>query len=380
MFANLPKPIYDETFTSWIYRCSRHNHQMASVYECLVISSKTEHGIPSYEDPDFDSEGSFFQTASCILRRDASKLYEYFKPRDLWVVPWNNRHYFCPDCILQDVAQNKLPSWRKSWCYVTTTHCELHKTQLCSLSTYPTKEKAWQAFQQVARERVDPSMSLDSRKWLSKHACKLRYMMCLKVTNWLARHSQPKVEFFKNAIVDKQYVICFKGIMELLLQPSTQVTAAGYAKHAFKLGKLINRTPFLSKFPNIWRVGALLSTAHERMSAIMLAGWIMSLYSDEEMKLIYRIFESTGCPFPKNKKHLASFAVGFEDRPTYQKMRSMFYPLKLEVLNCAGEYLSAIETHSWMFTSGEDFLWRRKYNVLIRWTYDPYDEPSPEDI
>ena len=64
-------------------------------------------------------------------------------------VDWRCRRFFCAECLKDDVANRKLPAWRKGWCYKMSIYCMTHGCKLSRFTGELGPGKAWDAFIQV---------------------------------------------------------------------------------------------------------------------------------------------------------------------------------------------------------------------------------------
>ncbi|MCE4081763.1 TniQ family protein [Pseudomonas nitroreducens] len=64
-------------------------------------------------------------------------------------VDWRCRWFFCAECLKDDVADRRLPAWRKSWCYKTSIYCMTHRCKLSRFTGDLGHGKAWDAFVQI---------------------------------------------------------------------------------------------------------------------------------------------------------------------------------------------------------------------------------------
>ncbi len=160
-------PNFDETLSSWLFRCSLNRHIIK--FTRLELAERPLHWWEGLEFRSADPDVDFFSASQRLGegREDINPewLSVYFGLRNGTAVEWSYRRFFCPDCLRNDVANGHLPIWRKSWCYSQSCICSMHKKELVALSDASRYSKAWDAFVQecnsVSRSNVaeDPWFS-----------------------------------------------------------------------------------------------------------------------------------------------------------------------------------------------------------------------------
>lgn len=149
-FIDLPKPVYDETLASWLFRCANNRRSRAGQRFRLEDRPKTWWVGIELKTADADTD---FVAAENKLREAGyetnSKILErVFAPQKNNFVGWSFRRFFCAECLRQDVSEGRLPAWRKSWCYEYASVCAIHRKQLDILADPSHISKAWDAFVQ----------------------------------------------------------------------------------------------------------------------------------------------------------------------------------------------------------------------------------------
>ena len=179
-----PKPVYDEVLTSWLFRClyNTKNASYEAAHLRLIIKEMCETGRQG-GDPDFDFESNNFFALQKCLGIDKKTLEFYFRPKQAWLLPWENRSQFCYNCLIDDIASHKLPAWRKSWCYANILRCEIHNRELDFIPLPPTETKPWDYFEgHFYKLRISPEPSKRAeRMWESPKAAKLREVLYKRI-------------------------------------------------------------------------------------------------------------------------------------------------------------------------------------------------------
>lgn len=316
-FHNLPRPVYDETFTSWVSRCGSNRHIHMSSLLNIRVTPDVIGGCVVYEDPDFDFKSPYFLSASSLIGVDLAQLESAFSPKTNWLLPWHQRKYYCPECLIDDVRRGRNPSWRKSWCYAYSSHCYLHKKLLIELPGQLSANKAWDAFSDYVSMR-NTYLHADS-KWSHSNPAALRFLLQQKALRLAGASHSAYCKSAKNAC----NFIYFKVITQVFLQARTASTHAGAARHLFSSGRVpINRS--LAGYPDSLEIGALESSSHERMCGVILAGLVFSFYSRRDIEFTKSIYKYTGYYFPGDKYRLGRMAFEFVSRNDYLYVKSLF--------------------------------------------------------
>lgn len=335
-FRGLPRPVYDETFTSWISRCGNDKRIHLSSLLDICVTHRIAGSSLVHEDPDFDFDSPFFLSATSLIDVSLHQLRSAFSPKSKWFLPWHQRKYYCPDCLIDDISQGRIPSWRKSWCYVFSSHCIFHKKQLIEFQGMPSTEKAWDAFVEYANLK-NKSSEIKS-KWSSATPTKLRYLLQIKAL----RIAGVGPSLYCSQSTSLRTFDCFKVLAQIFLQASTTHTPPGAARHLFFSGRLpINRS--ISGYPDVLEIGSLEANAHERMCGVILSGYILSLYSSRELKVIRRIYSYTGYIFPEDKYRLGFWAFDLDFKKDYLYVKSLFDIFPSPFLNKVKRFIEGIE-------------------------------------
>lgn len=158
-FKGLPKPAADETLASWLFRCAVNRRSRVGQRLQLELRPKTWWVGAELKTADADTD---FETAHKKLREagydiNSAILERFFAPQGDRFVDWSFRRFFCADCLRQDVANGRLPIWRKSWCYEYASICISHSMRLDSLDDSSRYSKAWDAFVQHCNSNANRS-------------------------------------------------------------------------------------------------------------------------------------------------------------------------------------------------------------------------------
>jgi hypothetical protein len=160
-FKGLPKPAVDETLASWLFRCAVNRRSSVGLRLQLEVRPNTWWVGTELKTVDADAD---FETAHKKLCEagyaiNSALLERFFAPQGNRFIAWSFRRFFCADCLRQDVANGRLPIWRKNWCYEYASICIMHSKRLDSLEDSSRYSKAWDAFVQHCNSNANRTPS-----------------------------------------------------------------------------------------------------------------------------------------------------------------------------------------------------------------------------
>ncbi|WP_432783451.1 hypothetical protein QZH45_16205 [Pseudomonas corrugata] len=237
------------------------------------------------EDPDFDRSSFFFASVCQILRIDADRAWLFFKPTAKDFTPWKNRLHFCALCIERDIAQGRLPSWRKSWCYSFSINCAEHMVELSIGSVRPSLAKAWNCFSEFIQQEKS------IQRWDAPLFLRLRACVANRLCRWLINYRRNTSIGSLCNFLEALYILSLK-VLTFHHPAGYAIYLAGYKKrrHASVNAELYD----------ILLEGPGESLPRERFIALLIAGWILDLIPDGEMALVIKKLRSVGVEFPNN--------------------------------------------------------------------------------
>jgi len=285
LFSGLIKPGYDETFTSWVYRCSKSMPELGAHLKSVHGFYLLNPDRTLTEDPDFHRSSFFFTSVCQILQIDADRSWLFFKPAVKDLTPWQNRLHFCALCIERDIAQGRLPSWRKSWCYSSSINCAEHMVELSIGSVTPSLAKAWNCFSELIQQEKS------IQRWDTPLFIRLRACVVNRLSRWRLNYRRNTNPGSQYNFLEVLYILSLK-VLTYHHPAGSAIYLAGYKKrrHAFAN----------TKFYNILLEGPGESLPRERFIALLIAGWILHLIPDGEMALLTNKLRSVGIEFPNN--------------------------------------------------------------------------------
>jgi hypothetical protein len=285
LFTGLIKPVCDETFTSWVYRCSKGlpelNAHLKKFHGFYFLNANGR----LTEDPDFDRSSFFFASVCQILRIDADRSWFFFKPANKDLTPWHNRLHFCALCIERDIAQGRLPSWRKSWCYSSSINCAEHMVELSIGAVRPAPAKAWNCFSEL----IQQYKSIE--RWDAPLFIRLRACVVNRLSKCRLSFGHDFDTGSQYSVLEALYILSLK-VLTYHHPAGSAIYLAGYKKkrHIFEN----------AKFNDILLKGPGESLPRERFIALLIAGWILELIPGVELALLGNKLRSVGVEFPSD--------------------------------------------------------------------------------
>lgn len=329
MIKNFPRPIADETFNSWIFRCSHHK-------SCSTISDDDLFEIPSpwrleYEKgaSDFDfycelSIASKVMKATCLSE---SALEQLFGRGSRFSLSSTFANAFCPTCLVEDVKARGLPSWRKSWCYVDVAYCLKHKRLLCGIDAKLDESKAWVAYAMknpIESASDDGLIEKPAKFQLSSGA--VRNHLGMKAQRWISGlYSKDivKVKGTDYSIAGREAARCARALMSLFLKKKTYHYGAGIARWYFCNSRHEWDGRHLS-FMEALTAGLRESTPFQRMVALIFTAWVSGVYSQGEIEAFVRFCRKQGYCWPTSVDELARETFSLSTHTEYMQYVELF--------------------------------------------------------
>lgn len=363
-FLTVP-PVADETFSSWVFR-----YINSSAAQKIGVTRADDFIVHEGEDPDFDMDSPFLEQVKSSLVN--VEFYEdFFRAKSDWLLPWMARRHYCHKCLRDDVAQKRLPSWRKNWCYAFSTHCVEHR---CLLSRYEfhdqSIDKGWKAFaSHISPHVADPARV---RLWGLEDGGRLDrifYVLARKAVAWNFHAPTAQMQEVENFLDRRQ---CFLALYRIFLQAKTRRIRKSLVRDNFTGG----RSEYLLQnydYPMAMDVGLHLSTAYQRVCAIIMAGIMMSVFTPAELDLLHRIAENTSCWFSAPQDSIGRRAISVHSRSDYYYIRSLFSGMSPSVLKEIGEFIWGVESKTSI--QGVTFPSVARDKAWMKWQFDPHETP-----
>lgn len=278
-----PRVVPDETFTSWLFRCSLNKG-------CGAMSQKmgeTYCSLDTEMDYDFDFSNNDFFELCHHLQIAPSLISVYFKPATALLLNTRFRLSYCPLCLREDISSYGLPVWRKTWCYVSAPFCMRHQVLLVHLSDFLPFVKSWDAFAN-RKPILDPQHVYypRARLWGGVPIALLGVDVGIKVQAWLSALRIPaRYSRATNALPIGPLVVATEFLLQHFLHSTAPGNSGGLARmwFSYRRGRMLHRD-------RSWRAclknGAGEATPYQRMMALLLLGYVFDVFSDTDLRRI----------------------------------------------------------------------------------------------
>lgn len=307
LFFGLPAAGVDETLSSWLFRCSINSR--VQNFKRIGLSEKPTSWWEGLEFKSIDPDVDFLQASKRFARNLNSSLCEnieqFFSFTRGDVVDWQYRRFFCRDCLRDDVANGRLPMWRKSWCYAHSSICMMHEKQLESLNDVSRYSKAWEAFTKVCNSDLRVGAFAEWRRG----------------GFWSATVSRVEGSMINN--VDSECSIqqdLFKKLFSIFLQAPYRNGRGGAARiHCYTEKGIRFAAP--TSLEDSFSIGPSTADPPSRIGSFMLAAILLNVLPLSRYSLITKIFEGgrSGVILPGDIHLAAAFPA--VDRAGYQALR-----------------------------------------------------------
>jgi hypothetical protein len=304
LFKGLTEPLYDETLTSWLFRCSVA--QSTVCFDRRGLQARPEWWLSRDRlhsaDPDFDFKAIFARSAAEMLNLDLGVIAEFFSPRSGAMVGWQARHLFCPECLRQDIAQWRLPGWRKAWCSEDSVYCLEHRYELVRLRSTPKYSKAWDAFCQTCNDSTIPS------GWEDLQLARYRISCVTRIKAWISSN---------NSNAGAVSVALFKKLYCLFLQLPFRGTYGGAARVFFQ-SSATPRPIETSVLKDSIELGPATADTSSRFGSLMFCAMFLVVIPPHRIKKMITLGESMSVNWPFYAKLNRSIFLPSVDRQGFE--------------------------------------------------------------
>lgn len=307
-FEKFSSPVCDETFSSWLMRNS-FNRNVWSVTGRELDACRQAARMIGGGDVDRASE---LVAAGKVLPQllTIRKLATTFRLSDTRVLSSHYLLTYCPQCLADDVACGRLPSWRKQWRQYGYCICDKHETPvILSVLQHPKPDpffRAWEAyceyvqspFFRLKRRLVSGTLSAEQLMIREKKLA----LLILRVQRWIAnqvlsgkfsRLTQSGARFLLNV---------------LLHEPIPKRSQGGFARAYFDSRDLAH--VFYTSNRSLGDLHGFYLSASPRQTllAYLLIGIAYDVVSHSEAIFIKGVMEISKADFPTCRSEI-SFAA-----------------------------------------------------------------------
>ncbi len=306
-FYGLPKPLHDESLSSWLTRMF-HLHYVDSTFETEILRlAARDPGVKGDLDLIYKSS-AFLDLFKCIQR---PQILAQFEMVESHTVPSGVDDKYCRLCFQNDISACQTPIWRKSWKMRGASVCVLHDRPvlLSRLIERPKdlRDRGWQGYQEyldspLSRLDVDFALRRAAPNAVVANNRKL-LLLTQRVQHWYQRVLCDKAG--ENA-GNGQVCSGLQFLMGLWLHSSTHYRLSpGIARTYFHVPF---RSPSIGITEKITSPQVSIDTASPREIAVAywLLGIAYGLITPEEGKLINQITRSESAEFPTTRLQVAA--------------------------------------------------------------------------
>lgn len=326
LFPGLPRPVDDETFSSWVYRCSIGRCSETFALEQLQKQPEWiwNGRFTVVQDPDFDFNTKLVINACDLLRIDITRVIRVFSPSDVRIVPWERRIVFCNECFRDDIRAGRLPAWRKRWCYTNAIHCTHHSIFLTRLKVNPSISKAWSGFTEVCNssENLQRVIQIANLSRFAKVA--LRRVNC-----WLNSQSSSNKD-------EENLKRLFYALYCVFLQYPTRRSHGGVALGFFERKRNLVTADFLN-FQESLMKGIEAASPLNRFGCYMLIVLLMDVLPSKMIQVFNHLITQNSENFPALDSLVQSIYFGNVNSDEYNMLcvhLGEFPREKLSLLDC----------------------------------------------
>jgi len=338
MTAGILPPIENETFSSWVYRCSVASPEISLRLRSPSVKSWSGRFIDEwiYEDPDFDVDSEFLRFAAEDLSLSSDLIEEMVRRENRTVLTWPARRIYCRECLRGDVSRGHLPAWRKEWCYVDSVFCTVHGLQFSCLKHEHDIEKGWVAFSDSALQKG--CFSRDFETWVTDPVRAEKHKLLQQIHSWRERrYSEIEIDF--DILLN-----CFELVFSLFLQAPTTEHSGGLGWHISHWG---SGRPNLGRYRHSYgrslSTGVMEAGINERVCALILAGRAFGIISPADIEVLSSSARSFYYPFSYSKEALGHCCSNYNNSDEYLYLMSQFERFPIASMGLLAEFISGVQ-------------------------------------
>lgn len=246
-----------------------------------------------YADPDIDFITAFNKLADAGYQIHARALETHFAIKTGELVEWNYRHFYCPECLREDVARRQLPMWQKSWCYEGASTCIVHGRQLDTLRDSSRYSKGWDAFVQHCNTRANSAVEIGNV------FSRLRSTTISMVAKSISHYGEPR----RDELGD-----LFSKLYRIFLQAPYKGSHGGAARihfHTERHGRFTEQ----KSLENSFLMGPSTADPPSRFGSMILTGALLNIISESRYMMLARAHETVrfNSLFPRDLHQAAAF-------------------------------------------------------------------------
>lgn len=307
-FRGFCRPADDETFSSWLMR------NAFTKYVWWITGTELDawrQAARWHKARDVDRVSDLVASGKELPKAlRIPTLVRTFGLQDTRVYPSHYLLAYCPQCLADDVACGRLPSWRKAWRQYGYCVCDKHETPVTlSVLQHPNPDpffRAWEAFSEYVQsplfrlKRRLVSGALSDEKLLVQE--RRVGLMILRVQRWmidevlkgLCPHLSPAgARFLLNV---------------LLLEPIRKRSQGGFARAYFDSRDLIHVFYASNRNPGDLHGHYLTASPRQTLIAYLLIGIAYDVIKPPEAAFLQRVLGAAREAFPTCRSEISCAA------------------------------------------------------------------------
>lgn len=298
---------------------------------------------------DFDSDFDFKSLAFIALCDKAGwslpTIERSFNPATRLLIQPQDRNYYCPKCIQDDLAAQRLPSWRKAWCYSFIACCEHHACLLAPLSPQYRRdvEKSWQAFQALIPGVTRRFSCSRTSGGIVNEFLPVAYV--LKVQNRIMSYtscSDMRSDNNLNAGMQSAFEKLTRNLLAVLLSARSDQMYSGAAREEMSSGqdKIYHEIYGFEE-----RIDRGLSSAdpYHRFIALLWVGEVFGILAEDEIKVLRTAALFSGYTWFEDVYQLGYHALVCASITEYRQFCSLFEEMPESISERLSQFLAGAQ-------------------------------------
>ena len=308
-FRGFCRPADDETFSSWLMRnaFTRDVWWVTGTELDCCRQAGRGHGARDVDRvSDLVAEGKVLPKALRI-----PTLARTFLLQETKVFPSHYLLAYCPQCLADDVACGRLPSWRKAWRQYGYCVCDKHETPVTlSVLQHPNPDpffKSLDAFSEYVQsplfrlKRRLVSGVLSNEKLLAQE--RKTVLLILRVQNWM-------ISEVLTGLCPKLSPVGARFLLNVLLhEPIHKRSPGGFARAYFDSRDLIHVFYTSNRNPGDLHGHYLTASPRQTSTAFLLIGIAYDVIKQSEAAFLHRVLGATRETFPTCRSEISYAAT-----------------------------------------------------------------------
>lgn len=308
-FCGYCRPVDDETYSSWLMR-NAFTRQVWSVTGAEMDgcrrAARSIGGMDVDRVPTLIAAGKVFLEAFQI-----PTLAKTFHLKDARVFPSHYLLAYCPQCLADDVAAGRLPSWRKVWRQYGLCVCDKHEMPvILSVLQHPNPDpffKGWEAFCEYVQS---PLFKLKRRLVSGTLSDKKLLVRERRVGRLIVRVQRWMIDEVLNGRCQTLSPAGARFLLNVLLhEPIHKRSMGGFARVYFDSRDLSHVFYTSARNPGDFHGHYLTASPRQTATAYLLIGIAFGVIKPWEAAFLQNVFGAARDPFPTSRSEIAFAAT-----------------------------------------------------------------------